>query len=298
MQTLSPCQSPVAALRDDASLNVIIPMGGSNESFADAGFNMPKPLIKVAGKTIIFHIIDRLKVRVGDVIWLLMPTKQYTKCEVEIAQIRQHFKHLDLRIVTFNMETRGALETIFIGLQHISPTQLSRKTICLDSNNVYFSNVLGDFRNLRKGKGACFYFNEVESSSYFSYIQMDPQSKRVLDISEKLGISNQANVGAYGFASGKVLYQYTRQVLDDDSNEPMKYHVSKLIGKMIRDNYEFVGLLADNVANCGTPTRLEAFIADVSTGKVLHETKRRFCFGLDDVLLTRPRYLATTRPAK
>ena len=36
-------------------MNIVIPLGGMGKRFKDLGYNDPKPLIKVAGKEIIFY---------------------------------------------------------------------------------------------------------------------------------------------------------------------------------------------------------------------------------------------------
>ena len=39
-------------------MQIIIPMSGFGERFKEAGYNIPKPLIKVDGKPMISHVID------------------------------------------------------------------------------------------------------------------------------------------------------------------------------------------------------------------------------------------------
>ena len=147
------------AIRDEASLNVLIPMGGRGEVFREAGYVFPKPLIKIAGRPMLFHMLDNLQLRLGDVIWLVVPHSMHGQYEAEFALLQRQYPAADIRVVTFKMVTRGAVETLFIGLQHMSPAELSRKTLCLDCDNLYFSDVLGGFREVpprgERGGGLC-----------------------------------------------------------------------------------------------------------------------------------------------
>ena len=41
---------------------VVIPLGGIGKRFSDVGYDLPKPLIKVQGKEIIFWVLDSLNI--------------------------------------------------------------------------------------------------------------------------------------------------------------------------------------------------------------------------------------------
>ena len=68
----------------------------------------------------------------------------------------------------------------------------------------------------------------------------------------------------------------------------MQYYLSNIILQMLSQGHRFLGLPAEDTTSCGTPAKLEEFIGKVSTGMALVEPKRRFCFALDDVLVTQP----------
>ena len=39
-------------------MNILIPMSGTGERFRKAGYDLPKPMIEVEGRTIISHVVD------------------------------------------------------------------------------------------------------------------------------------------------------------------------------------------------------------------------------------------------
>ena len=102
---------------------------------------------------------------------------------------------------------------------------LVRKTISLDSATLYFSDVLGAFRQVRSDFGASFYFvqdneHDVMDANY-SYIKMS--GGIITDIREKVGISHFANTGAYGFPSAHALLVTCEAILDSvalTANDP------------------------------------------------------------------------------
>jgi len=273
-------------LRDEASLNVLIPMGGGGGAFAEAGYSVPKPLIKIVGRAMLLHLLDSLKLRLGDVVWLVVPNALYAQYESSL-DLAHEFPGTDIRVITFDMKTRGAVETCFVGLQHMSETELNRRVVCLDCDTLYFSDVLGLFRALPKEQGACFYFVDRGSRAMYSYLRVGA-NELVKEVREKNAISRMANVGAYGFPTARALRSYIQSVLDAPDRTMETYYLSNIINKMIKDAFDFKALSAEQCRQCGTPEQLEEFMGEVASGHALQDVKRRFCFALDNVLVTPP----------
>ena len=223
-------------LRDEASLNILIPMGGSDEAFRACGYSAPKPMIKIVGRPMLLHLLDTLQLRLGDVVWLIMSTELYDEHEHEL-NLKAEFPLVDIRVVPFKVLTRGAIETLFIGLQHMSQAELSRRTLCLDCDTLYFADVLGMFRAAPAGRGMCGYFVDTGTAALYSYLRLAaalPADERgggssaclVTEVAEKNAISDLANIGAYGFASGAALRTYIQQArspapgLSDGAQDP------------------------------------------------------------------------------
>ena len=266
-------------LRDEASLNIVIPMGGSGEAFREAGYTAPKPVIKVAGRPLLLHLLDSLRLRLGDVVWLIIPTSTYLKFQSQL-DLNAEYPNVDIRVCQFSCLTRGAVETIFIGLQNMSAAELSRRTLCLDCDTLYFSDVLSMYRTAPSGTGMCAYFIDQGTAALYSYLQLDADGY-VTEVSEKNAISNLANIGAYGFATGALLRSFIQDILDNPEGRTTELFLSNVINRMIRQSHPFVASQAEDCAQCGTPEKLEQFMELVSAGKALTQPKRRFCFALD-----------------
>ena len=181
----------------------------------------------------------------------------------------------------------GRSETIYIGLQHMTPGELSRRTLCLDCDTLYFSDVLSMYRAVPSGKGMCAYFRDRGTAALYSYLRLDAEAQ-VVEVREKKKISDLANIGAYGFAAGSLLRTFIQEVLDRPEGLATEYFLSNVINKMLAAGHGFVANLAEDCAQCGTPEKLEQFMEQVSAGRALTSPKRRFCFALDNVLVTPP----------
>jgi hypothetical protein len=244
-------------------------------------------MIKIVGRPMLLHLLDSLQLRLGDVVWLIIPAALYEEHASEL-NLQTEYPHLDIRICPFKVLTRGAVETLYIGLQHMSAAELSRRTLCLDCDTLYFADVLGMFRAAPAGRGMCAYFIDTGSAAIYSYLRLAEGSQMVEEVQEKNAISELANIGAYGFATGAALRTYIQGVLDCPKGIATEYFVSNVINKMLSDGYEFVAARAEGCEQCGTPDKLEQFMRKVSAGKALTMPKRRFCFALDNVLVTPP----------
>ena len=52
-------------------MNIIIPIGGIGKRFKDEGFDLPKPLIQVLGKPMIYRVIENLDLKEEDKIHII-----------------------------------------------------------------------------------------------------------------------------------------------------------------------------------------------------------------------------------
>ena len=152
----------------------------------------------------LLHLLDQLKLRLGDVVWLIIPSNVYLQFQSQL-DFKSEYPQVDIRVCQFTVLTRGAAETIYIGLQQMTSAELSRRTLCLDCDTLYFSNILSMFRQVPEGKGMCAYFIDRGTAALYSYLRVDADSS-VMEVKEKEAISDLANIGAYGFPSaGKMV---------------------------------------------------------------------------------------------
>ena len=76
-------------------------------------------------------------------------------------------------------------------------SDLTGECLLLDCDTFYDEDILELYRNTTN-KNCIFYFNSTDPNPIYSYIRLE--NDKVVDIAEKKKISDNANVGAYGFA--------------------------------------------------------------------------------------------------
>ena len=89
---------------------------------------------------LLLHLLDSLKLRLGDVVWLVVPNALYAQYESTL-DLAHEFPDTDIRVITFDMKTRGAVETCFVGLQHMSDENIAKlvDTCDVSRNESFFA---------------------------------------------------------------------------------------------------------------------------------------------------------------
>jgi len=252
-------------------MNIIIPLGGKGERFIKKGYSQPKPLIKIFEKTMIEYVFDNLNIDNSDKVFIIYNSKLNNYDFINIIKLKYPCIHLiDIH------DTRGATETIFLGLDFIfkNRIQFHKKSLIIDCDTFYTQ----DIRNIfdKSDNNMVFYTKTFNQEAIFSYIEMDDKSI-ITNIVEKNKISDNANTGAYAFIDINELYYYCKHILDNNilfNNEP---YTSCVISEMIKSNILFYGYELNNdfVFSLGTPSIVENFI----------ERTHAFLFDLDGTLV-------------
>jgi capsule biosynthesis phosphatase len=263
-------------------MNIIIPLGGIGERFVKENYTEPKPLIKIFGKSMIFHVIDNLKLYPNDNL-IIIYNKELNK--FNFNKILKT-KYPNVLLIELNKQTEGAAETVLIGLNSIDEKMLNNKNILLDCDTFYKTDILSIYRNQKHN--AVFCFKDAQSKPIYSYIKFD--SKNIInEIKEKVKISNYANTGCYCFEDGHILKKYCELILSDNIRQNNEFYTSGVINAMINDNHIFEANIIkyEDVICVGTPFQLKIYCSDITN----NSEKKRFCFDLDNTLVTSPEIL-------
>ncbi|PHH66332.1 hypothetical protein CDD82_1550 [Ophiocordyceps australis] len=281
----------------DQPINIIIPIGGIGSRFAKHGYRWPKPLINIVGRPMLLWILETLNLKQGDTVWIAV--QEEIDDDFHLGQlVSKTLTHIDHRILRLRHQTKGASETLYIISQSMGEHHLSRKTVSLDCDTIYWTDILTRVRELPDGHGSCFYFPDDGDKPVFSYIKTESRNnlEYITDIQEKRAISRKANSGAYVFPNALHLKHSAAEVLDMthlDNQEIGEYYTSKLIAHMVRQGIPFTGsaISVNDISCVGTPQQLQDFLISIKTGErklPVKQQKRRFCFDLDGTLVGFP----------
>jgi capsule biosynthesis phosphatase len=256
-------------------MNIIIPIGGVGQRFKDEGYDLPKPLISVLGKPMIYHVINSLSLENPDTVYVVY--HNHLKEFNFETLIKFYFPKINIKFVSLDYLTKGAAETVLRGLETFTEDKLNDNVLLLDCDTFYSDDIIGKYKS-QPNKNTIFYFNSTDPKPIYSYITLE--DNKVTDIKEKIKISDNANTGAYGFESGAELKQYCNKVLGSDK----EVYISYVYEEILKDNKIIYGEKVDSFNCVGTPLQLKTYCNKYKeTAKPL-----RICFDLDNTLVTHP----------
>tara|TARA_B110000008_G_scaffold164995_1_gene165242 strand:+ start:1608 stop:4028 length:2421 start_codon:yes stop_codon:yes gene_type:complete len=257
---------------------ILIPLGGIGQRFKDDGYKNPKAFIKVSGKPIISHLLDNIKVD-GKLVYIPY-NKEYKSFDIE-NKLTQLYPKIKFKFLCLEKKTQGAAETINIALNQLISDQIKypinmiqqkkmfdQPILCLDCDNFYLCDII----NTWNGKNCVFTFKDYKQNPVFSYIK--ERGDKLIDIKEKVKISDDACTGAYGFDSYYNLYDYTTKIINQNIKQKNEFYTSGVIKSMLKDGIDFknISLLNKHYFSLGTP-------------KNVIEYEHPFIFDLDGTLV-------------
>ena len=250
-------------------MNIIIPIGGKGERFLNCGYKEKKPLINILGKPMISYVLDNLQLTADDKIFIIYYDIEDTVFKNVILE-----KHPLINFIKINFQTRGAAETIFEGLKKIRTLTDNKKTMLFDCDTFYTEDVISLYRDIEEN--AVFYTINEDEKPIYSYIETD-YNNVIINIAEKIKISNKANTGIYCFKNIDELNKYSNYVIENNITFNNEFYTSCIIDKMVQDKNLFIGvpLNSDFVFNLGTPEQVKNYI----------DTTYSFLFDLDGTLV-------------
>lgn len=247
-------------------MNIIIPLGGIGKRFSDNGYTKPKPLIKVLGKEIIFWLLDSLNIEESDNVYI--PYNEFLDAYNFEEIVNSKYPNIKLKTLP---PTNGPSETIKLCINHFD---IDGKIVLLDGDNWYEEDILERVRE--NDNNLTVYFNSTSTEPLFSYIKLE--GDKIVDIKEKIKISDNANSGCYVFKSAKQVLEY----IDKIEKKSEKF-ISDIIAEMIKDGEYFSSIGITNSHHVlGTPQQIIEF------SKYYPTEPKRFVFDLDNTLVTFP----------
>ena len=246
-------------------MNIIIPLGGVGKRFSDNGYTKPKPLIKVLGKEIIFWLLESLNIQDSDIVYI--PYNEYLDGFEFKEVVNSIYPNIKL---TSLPTTNGPSETIKLCINHFN---IKGKIVLLDGDTWYSEDILSKIR--KNDNNLTTYFKSTTLEPLFSYIKLD--NNQIVDVKEKVKISDNANSGCYVFKSAEQVLEY----IDKIESKSEKF-ISDIIKEMLKDKIYFSSVEVKDFYVLGTPQQIIEFAKKYPT------EKKRFVFDLDNTLVTFP----------
>ena len=247
-------------------MQIIIPMSGFGERFRKAGYNIPKPLIKVHDKTIIEYVINLFPKENN---FIFICNKDHLKnIKFNMRDILKKISPKS-KIVSINPHKLGPVHAILKAKKYI---KLDKPTIV----NYADFTCYWDYKKFKKfalNKKTNFdgvipsykdFHPHTIWNNYYAYLKLN--KKNLLeDIREKKPFTKDpvkefASSGTYFFKNGKMMIQYFEKMIKEKIIVNKEYYVSMAYKPMIKDSKKIAAYNLDHFMQWGTPKDLNEYL--------------------------------------
>lgn len=223
-------------------MNVIIPVAGLGTRLRPLTWSRPKPLVSVAGKPVLGHVLDTLS---GLTIDRVVFVTGYLGDQIE-AYVRENYR-FDAVFVNQG-EPLGQSHAI-----SKARGQIAGPTIVVFPDMVFDANLttLED-----SGWDGAIFVKEVDDPRRFGIVELD--GERITALIEKPDIpaSNLAIMGIYYVREVRKLFAAIERQMDENRTTKGEYFIADALQMMIDDGARFNACPATVWEDCGTPAAL------------------------------------------
>ncbi len=234
-----------------------MPLGGLGSRFAQAGFDLPKPLIEVDGQPMFQKALSSL-------VDIDVP-KNYLFVIRQEHVDNQKLDELIMRVlpeanvIIIPEVTRGAAETALAAKDQLDP---QAGLIVMDcdlwfKSSSYDQMVMDSLGGSSSISGGLITFESSEPR--YSYAEVG-DNDMVVRTAEKVVISTHAITGAYYFATAQDFIDSAEVLISRPVDEKMpEYYMSLLYNILINEGKRIQAAYVDEYASFGTPEELAVY---------------------------------------
>ncbi len=225
-------------------MKAIIPLAGVGTRLRPHTHTKPKPLIKVAGKAVLGHILDRLKAIEGSIEEVIFVTGEMGE------QIEAYVSK------NYNFKARYIEQDRLLGDGYA--VNLAKEFIEEDVLIVFVDTIFETDLNVIKGNKAdgIVWVKETDTPERFGIVQLENGFiKKIVEKPSEF-ISNLAVIGLYYFRDGKRMMAYLDKAIKNGVTSKGEYRMADAISLMIQDGIKLESAEVKVWADCGKPETL------------------------------------------
>lgn len=179
-------------------MNIVLLMAGSSEAFREAGYLYPKPLVEMAGKPILQHLVESLAPLSTLGGRLIVAVRHDENAKFHIAAVVKLLSPA-AEVLEIRGETGGAACSALLAVDWIDNGE---PLIIINGDQLIEADVAQAVCEFREHSldGGIIVFKDVHPR--WSFVKCGPDGL-VIEAAEKRPISNLATAGFYYFKSGK-----------------------------------------------------------------------------------------------
>jgi glucose-1-phosphate thymidylyltransferase len=219
-------------------MKVIIPMAGFGTRLRPHTFTKPKPMVTVAGKPVLAHILDSLApLDVEEVVFIVGHLGEKIQ-----EYVSAHYNFVAHYVE--QKEPKGQAHALHLAREHLTGPLF---TLFVDT---IFE---ADLRNIPKDCDGVCYVKEVPDPRRFGIAILENGYVTRLEEKPEDPVSNLAVIGLYYIREGEKLAAAVAEVLRRDIKTKGEYFLATALQLMIDGGAKFKAVTVDVWEDCGKP---------------------------------------------
>ncbi|MEM4261302.1 MAG: sugar phosphate nucleotidyltransferase [Candidatus Woesearchaeota archaeon] len=221
-------------------MKVIIPMAGKGTRLRPHTHTRPKPLMFIAGKPMLGHILDSIKdYQISEVIFVISGFEDVIRDYVKKYKFKSSFVH--------QKEALGPAHAIW---------QTRDFFKCIDEEIliIYADTIFEtDMNVLKKPEENIIWVKEVKDPRRFGVVIL--KNGNIINLEEKAEKpkSNLAITGMYFLKSSKLFFKALDYVIENNLREKGEFYINTVLIKMMKEGEIFIPKTLNVWLDCGTP---------------------------------------------
>jgi capsule biosynthesis phosphatase len=238
---------------DEEKINIIIPMAGRGSRFFDAGYNLPKPLIKAKENYMFEWAVESFKPILNKSQLIFIILKEH--CNNFNLDEKILEKYPNAKIIELNEITSGQAETVLKAKKYINNYN---KLFIFNADTYFRFDNFEEIINNSKFDGGIMCFEDFSNSEIYSFAKID-ENNNVYEVAEKKRISNFASNGLYYFKESLVFVEYCEKMIKDNIKFNNEFYIMPMYQMLIDNGKRIKMVLCNDNWVFGTPEELKQF---------------------------------------
>ncbi|CAG0994954.1 glucose-1-phosphate thymidylyltransferase [Methanosarcinales archaeon] len=242
-------------------IKVIIPAAGAGKRLFPHTYTKPKPMVYIAGKPIIGHILDRMKdVKPEEIIIIVGYKKEQIISYVDTNYSNQfNICYID------QDEQLGLGHSIYVAKEEIGDSD-----IMIALGDMIFKSGYIEFYNYHMKNGntsGSIGVREVEDPTKYGIVELEGHYIKCMEEKPAHPKSNLGIAGVYFIKETKILISIIEEMIKKDTRTRGEYQLTDALQEMVNRGYRLKTFPVSSWYDCGHPESL------LETNRVLLDEK-------------------------
>ncbi len=254
-------------------IKAIIPLAGKGTRLRPHTYSKPKPLLHVAGKPVLGHILDSLKnLNIDEIIFITG--------DMEDHIVKYVSKNYDYKCTYVKQnEMLGDGHAISLAKYNVE-----EDVIVVFVDTLFVGDIKKDIKNIGDNEGIV-WTSKTSDPKRFGIVEIKNDSIVSIEEKPEHPKSDLAVIGLYYFKDAKKMFNYLEKLHENKISSKGEYRLADAMGLMIKDGAKLKSETVDMWLDCGKPETL------IETNRYLLENGKQTVNHYKNCVINYPVYI-------